>query len=113
MNETDFFYWLQGYFEITATDGPPLISKARADVVKRHIALARASLRRGQQLGERVARIELLLDMVLDGADVDTTRRIRVEVDAQFEHVIDPLAGDAEQQAKLNAIHGPSVSVRC
>lgn len=23
----------------------------------------------------------------------------------QFQHVIDPLAGDAEQQAKLNAIH--------
>jgi len=33
------------------------------------------------------------------------TAAIRTMVHEQFEHVIDPHAGDPEQQAKLNAIH--------
>lgn len=118
MTESEFFYWLQGFFELTLCDGPALLSKARAECVKQHIALTRAVLRRGQQLGERVARIEMAIDMLIDAPPMaeDLTRRIRAEVDAQFQHVIDPQAGDAEQQAKLNALHhGPNTDaiMRC
>lgn len=115
MTENELFYWLQGFFELTLCDGPAFLSRTRAECIKRHVALARASLRRGQQLGERVARIELIADMILtpgsDNSDEltqrmqDLTTRLRAEVDAQFQHVIDPQAGGAEQQAKLNEIH--------
>jgi hypothetical protein len=115
MTENELFYWLQGFFELTLCDGPAFLSLARAECIKRHVALARVSLRRGQQLGERVARIELLADMILtpgSGSSDELTQRmqelttrLRTEVDAQFQHVIDPQAGDDDQQARLNEIH--------
>jgi hypothetical protein len=113
MTETELFYWLQGFFELTLCDGSALLSKARAECVKRHIALTRAALRRGQQLGERVARIELCVEMILDSQEATQglTRRIQSEVNAQFVHVIDPKAGDAEQQAKFNEIHSPGPGI--
>ncbi|MFA6049684.1 MAG: hypothetical protein WC761_00535 [Candidatus Paceibacterota bacterium] len=36
MNERDFFYWLQGFFELS---GSKELTEAQVDMIKRHMAL--------------------------------------------------------------------------
>ena len=114
MTITEFFYWLQGFFELSAEgidDAPllPSITPKRAACVHRHAALVRAANPDGA-MGQRFVRIEMLAELLQD-AQIQTVtrdeyvRKMRTEISEQFEHVIDPQAGDADQQAKLNAIH--------
>lgn len=103
MTPHEFFYWLQGYFEIYGVDVPPLTDH-QIECIIRHDRLVAAA---GHGRGEGMIKIGVLLELMRDGA-VDRakgTESIRRMLAAQFQHVIDPLAGDAEQQAKLNAVH--------
>lgn len=88
------------------------LTASQATSIGRHIALARAwALPRTGSIPERLSVIEALAKLIADGsAGADAvTGAIRSHIHEQFEHVIDPAAGNAEQQAKLNAIHhGPS-----
>lgn len=119
MNPNEFFYWLQGYIELTTAVSPSCqvtFTLAQADCIVRHIALVMHWLGNGKQGGgahpQTIARLHevrtlagLLTSERSDGMRDELSATIVKIVAAQFEHVIDPQAGDAEQQAKLNAIH--------
>lgn len=117
MSPNEFFYWLQGFFELSDTPGP--LSMTQADCIGRHVALVMHWLGEGKQGGgahpQTIARLhevrtfaKLLIDARPDAMREEFTTQIRTIVHEQFVHVIDPQAGDAETQEKLNEIHhGP------
>lgn len=105
MNETEFFYWLQGFFELS---GPATLalSDSQIDCITKHDRLVAAS---GGSRCEQMIKIAVMLELIRDHA-VDRTKgteAVRRMVAHQFQHVIDPKAGPAEQQEKLNEAHGP------
>jgi hypothetical protein len=103
METNEFFYWLQGFFELTGADVPPL-SDWQIECIIRHDRLVAAqSGRRGEQMIKIGVMLEAMRDGLIDRPK--GTEAVRKMVAHQFQHVIDPQAGDAEQQAKLNAIH--------
>lgn len=118
MTDNEFFYWLQGFFELSGSTAP--LTPEQADCIHRHIALVREHCKAAAQgpahaarsLPERIAGINALVEMIIaDNSGTDAiaavaTKAIRTNVHEQFVHVIDPKAGDATQQAKLNGIHG-------
>jgi hypothetical protein len=119
MNPNEFFYWLQGHFELSATPGP--LSTTQADCIGRHIALVMEWLGDGKRGGgahpQTIARLhevrtfaKLLSDERPDDMRVEFTSQIRTIVNEQFVHVIDPQAGDAETQTQFNNIHSGSLS---
>jgi hypothetical protein len=110
MDHDQFFYWLQGYFEISGTTEP--LTAEQAQCIERHVSLVRAGLTAGQRLDERISVIETMAKLLRTECKAAiskvATTAIRQTIHEQFEHVIDPKAGGAEQQAKLDAIHhGP------
>jgi hypothetical protein len=101
MRETEFFYWLQGYFELTGASAA--VSTAQALVISSHCDLVFVASG-GRALGERfVALVGLVKSVVLVGGSDAITAEIRRLVHETFEHVIDPQAGG--DAAKLQAIH--------
>lgn len=114
MTENEFFYWLQGYFELhnvlTAGTPPLVLTLAQAECIGRHAALVRTS---GATPGKAFGRVEFLAELIQDpllqpDGRGEFTRKMQAEVAGQFQHVIDPKAGGPEVQAELQAIHdGP------
>ncbi len=103
MHTNEFFYWLQGFFELSGADAQPL-TDWQIDCIVRHDRLVAAT---DGARGEQMIKIGVMLDLMRDGT-VDRakgTESIRRAVAQQFQHVIDPQAGDDSQQAKLNTIH--------
>lgn len=111
MQTTEFFYWLQGYFEISIT--PKVLTIEQCVIVRRHIALVFASKNKCSSDDTiRLAKIDTLLGVTIDG-DISSeivTDKIRKEVHAQFVHVIDPKYGPNDVQEKLNVIHSGNLS---
>lgn len=109
MQTTEFFYWLQGYFELSIT--PKILNIEQCVIIRRHIALVFASKNKCSPDDTiRLAKIDTLLGITIDG-DISSeivTDKIRKEVHAQFVHVIDPKYGPPDVQAKLDAVHGGS-----
>jgi chromosome condensin MukBEF ATPase and DNA-binding subunit MukB len=107
MTDTQFFYWLQGYFELSGSKEP--LSPEQAACIEKHAALIRASLVPGEKICERVRVVETMAKLLRQEYSTAIARTcttaIRSTIHEQFEHVIDPAAGGPEQQAKLNAIH--------
>lgn len=103
MQTNEFFYWLQGFFELSGTDVQPL-TDWQIDCIVRHDRLVSAA---GHGRGEQMIKIGVMLDLMRDGTvdRVNGTKSIRRMVAHQFQHAIDPQAGDETQQAKLNAAH--------
>lgn len=111
MEETSFFYWLQGYFELTEGQRP--LSMKQVTCIRRHLDLV-------DEKGDRLKQLSTLFEFAADGlADLGPlTERVRAVLADQFLHVIDPKSGGPEVQAKLNATHmgqvGPGgVVFRC
>lgn len=68
MNERDFFYWLQGFFEISETE---TLSKKQIQVIKDHMALVATKVTPNRQeipedTEELQRRIEKLIRPVQD-----------------------------------------------
>jgi hypothetical protein len=109
MTETEFYYWLQGFFELSGTAGLALTVE-QAKCIGRHAALVRAS---GQDVKLPFIMVEFLAlvldDALVQPADrVEFTSRVQAEIAGQFIHVIDPSSGTPEQVAEKQAIHdGP------
>jgi hypothetical protein len=106
MTINEFFYWLQGYFELSGSQAA--LTPTQAACICRHVELARVwASERAVGIPENLTVIGALAKLIADGADgADAlTSAIRSDIHDQFEHVIDPQAGGPEQQAKLNAIH--------
>lgn len=98
MQPTEFFYWIQGYFELSSDESP--LTPEQVEVIKRHAQLVHATTKSAPS----VSAVEHVLagHSAAPGPVTDAIVLIVADV---FEHVIDPAAGDAEQQAKLNKIH--------
>jgi hypothetical protein len=107
MTDSQFFYWLQGYFELSGHKEP--LNITQADCIERHAKLVRAALPHGAELPERLGVIETMAKLMRQefstAIAVVATNAIRTCVHEQFVHVIDPAAGGPEQQAKLNEAH--------
>lgn len=103
MRENEFFYWIQGYFEL-AGDGAGPLSASQVETIVSHIMLVES---RGENLASAAVMIRLFKDGMLSAENLTT--KLRELSAAQFLHVIDPSAGGPEVQAKLNAIHGPQI----
>ena len=39
MRSRDFCYWLQGYFEISSAEGKPVMTEARLQLIRSHLAM--------------------------------------------------------------------------
>ena len=106
MQITEFFYWLQGYFELSIT--PKVLTIEQCVIIRRHISLVFANKNKCSPDDTiRLAKIDTLLGITIDG-DISSeivTDKIRKEVQAQFVHVIDPKYGPNDVQEKLNVIH--------
>ena len=100
MTNRDFFYWLQGHFELGAPN--TYIDKRQADLILRHVAMV-------ADRGEGLAEVRVLARMLSTGPAVETaavmTNDMREVVGGEFLHVLDPQDGGPEEQAKLNAFH--------
>lgn len=105
MRINEFFYWLQGYFEINGTADD--LTSEQCTIILRHLDLVDVG-KGGSPDAARLGKMRTLLDLAVEGTLLRgiATEKIRSEVSEQFIHVIDPAAGGPEVQAKLNAIHG-------
>lgn len=118
MSPQDYFYWLQGFFELTDNfevpkgEGLCTLTGWQVKCIIKHDDLVAAHGTRG----EAMIKIRTVLDM-MNEQSIDLrvgTAKIRAIVAHTFEHVIDPAAGGSEVQKKLDAIHGKSgVVYRC
>jgi hypothetical protein len=108
MTEQEFFYWLQGYFELGGVDTDPAQVRLIAETILRHASLVRARLTRHSTLGEGFVRCEFIAANIANGGPL-TLSTLGQHVAAEFLHVIDPQAGGEEEQGKLNAIHSGEV----
>jgi hypothetical protein len=112
MQITEFFYWLQGYFEISIV--PKVLTIEQCVIIRRHVALVFASKNKcSPDDTMRIAKMDTLLSLAIDGdiSSENVTDRIRNEVHAQFVHVIDPGYGPNDVQEKLNIVHNGSHSL--
>lgn len=108
MSPNEFFYWLQGYFELLGAEVPPLTDH-QIDCIVRHDRLVHASHVRPEQM----IKIGVMLDLMRSG-DFDRakgTESVRRMVAHQFQHVIDPQAGGELEQQVLNGIHGETFTI--
>lgn len=116
MTERDFFYWLQGYFELSATLEP--LDQTTAECISRHIDLVQASGEATFRLGAVAGLVRLIVSAAQANEPpmASATARVRSIVSDYFEHVVDPEAGGPKEQAKLNALHHavrPGGTARC
>lgn len=102
MTETEFFYWLQGYFELSALMGVVTLNDKQVDCIRKHLQLV-------DKPGERLVEIRVMLRMGTLNERLITS--LREVISEQFQHVIDPAAGDEKTQKRLNKIHGDNM--RC
>lgn len=106
MRSNEFFYWLQGYFELCGElshgERPEFLTTKQCECIARHLELVAVSDPEAGRLG----KIRAIVEFMIDGSITTEagSAKIRTEVSAQFVHVIDPAAGP-EAQAKLNEIH--------
>ena len=100
MRETEFWYWLQGYYELAGDVAP--LTPSQIECVVNHVMLVET---RGENLTAVATMIRLCKDGMLSAENLTT--KLRELAASQFLHVIDPAAGGPDVQAKLNAIHNP------
>lgn len=107
MRANEFFYWLQGYFEIRGIVCPADLTAEQFTCILRHLDLVDVG-KGGSPDVARLGKIRAIVEFTLDGSmPIDAaTKKIKAEVHDQFVHVIDPEAGSAAVQAQLNAVHG-------
>jgi len=73
MNEQNFFYWLQGYFEISKT---PTLDIEQIDVIIEHIGLVKNG---SSTICENLAKIEMLCELIKE--DVENIEMIKKNAD--------------------------------
>ena len=101
MNNKQFCYWLQGYFELRR-DTDVALSTYQLQCISRHIDVCEAYMARREGLGPAVLAIRALIKAAPDNCTLPITHVLH----DVFEHVIDPEAG--AQSAKLSELHLPN-----
>mgnify|MGYP003423165044 FL=1 len=120
MEETNFWYWLQGGFELSRSSVPLTVDQF--DCINKHALLVGATHlnpKRSAKLTQLMTVAELGRQNLMPAENATVV--IKTLAAEQFQHVIDPQAGPPEVQAKLNNIHGPpmgghrpdGVTLRC
>lgn len=102
MRESEFFYWLQGYFELGS---PTALTIEQVECIRRHVHLVRLSAPT-----EAMTSVIVILVLMSEG-DMDLQRgtdKLRARVAAHFQHVLDHQAPGAATQAELNHTHDPT-----
>jgi hypothetical protein len=107
MTTDQFFFWLQGHFELQSE--PANITDAQAEIIDRHIDLAQQTIALAKTNPDDVpswyAMLAIRAFVRLVPYDREhATAQIRAIVSAEFEHVIDPSFGPKNHEA-LNAVH--------
>lgn len=107
MKERDFFYWLQGAYEIV---GVTAVSVHNIDIIENHANLVKETLRlQGEEPSIAFLAICDLISQHKAAPDRRDCARISVQMQKtlshQFEHVIDPSFGGQDVQDQLNAVH--------
>jgi len=98
MNNRDFYYWLQGYFELkkkenplnTLADAGWQLSKQQADVIIRHLELIKES---GNELDDFTNWLEGVMDVWLKSELIfkhTITAMIMKKLEGKFEHIAKP-----------------------
>ena len=105
MTAQEFFYWLQGFIELRTAEGHTAsITPKVAEYILRHIDLVPA-----RERGEGLIEVRTLVRLAARAQSSDDTLSLSSEiakaVAGVFEHVIDPKAGGAAEQAMLNQAH--------
>ena len=112
MTAQDFFYWLQGFIELsTAAAFKFMIGPDVARCILAHVDLIPED-ERGAGVIEVRTLVRLASKATSEDIARDLTREIAEAVASVFKHVIDPKAGDADEQARLNAIHEQNPHLR-
>lgn len=108
MRINEFFYWLQGYFEIRRVVDVADLAAEQFTCILRHLDLVDVG-KGGSPDAARLGKIRAIVEFAIDGSmTVEAAcKKIKTEVHEQFVHVIDPAAGGPEIQAMLNAVHSP------
>jgi hypothetical protein len=102
VNLKEFFYWLQGYFELGSkgdSAAPILvyINNARAECIHRQATLVRmANPNVAADYGKPFARVEFLAELLQDPklhgeARDELSRKMQIEIVAQFKHMSEML----------------------
>lgn len=104
MNNREFCYWLQGYFELLDAD---VLTNPQVQIIRRHINLAK-------QVDGGLTKFPIFLEGFFaacnDNPTTEQIQTIKRMLNQEFEHVIDPSYKD---QKKLNQIHGRETVFRC
>jgi len=107
MNERDFVYWAQGYFELT---GNCDLTPEQFEMIHNHVRLSLVESPHSPLL----TKWNVVLDYVLSLDEHTETLRnkfaeeMAANINDHFLHVIDPVDGPPVQQAFLNELHtGP------
>lgn len=116
MKNTDFAYWLQGYFEIKNQDES--LTREQALLILEKITLTRDTKTPAEEnTASFVQECKTILEFSSSegnsGMLAHATESIRTKLNDVFEHVIDPsYEGD---QKKFNKIHdgSPKFTARC
>jgi hypothetical protein len=100
MNNINFAFWLQGFFELRSQPEP--LTQNQVELIYSHLQLAKKVDGKLDSFG---AWLEALLDLVKTGSaklDEKTMELITTKLGELFQHEIDPLYKDGEA---LNKIH--------
>ncbi len=112
MTAQEFFYWLQGFIELCNAGAIKfVIGPDIATCILAHIDLVPEG-ERGEGLIEVRTLVRLAKKTQSEAHAMEYTRDIVFAVANVFLHVIDPKAGDAEAQVKLDAIHSQNPHLR-
>lgn len=100
MKSSEFAFWLNGWFELQA---PRRADEHKTALIRSHLALVFAHEREPSEFCQWLR--ELFHHDNPPTLEEETLGAVREHVSREFLHVIDP-SYPAEQQPKLNAIHG-------
>lgn len=110
MNAQEFFYWLQGFIELSKAAGTPVLI---GPVVASNI-IAHSNLVPEAERGERLIEVRMLARMATRAGSEERAQSLTNEiveaVSATFLHIIDPKAGDETEQARLNLLHNSHIT---
>lgn len=96
MNNFNFCYWLQGYFELSESNSVP---KETVSVIQEHLAIVQP------KNGVFCSWLEGYLDMVgVDAWSEEVTKKIRAKLSNEFLTLIDPSYPKNEQE-ELHRLH--------
>lgn len=75
MTETNFFYWIQGYFELTKL---VTLTSEQVNIIKDHVKIT-------TDRTENIGKIDILCDLMLQDCNYDLSCRMKCVVESYFE----------------------------